>query len=218
MLVSSVITPTALWFTHLAILTPWPILAIVAIADLVVRRLGLDRFHLARLPNLGGHRWASALSLGLLAMLALGGMLMYDDLEVDSIYHKELAQIGGKGDHTHASYRLVQYLQEHQITTVVAMDYGIQDVVQFLTAGEINPPEIFGYEDRQQVDPAFAIRVREQLENPDAVYVFRVEPHFHHRREAFEEIVAQEGKEWVEEAVIYDWSAREIFRLVRVIA
>jgi hypothetical protein len=217
MLVSSVFTPTALWFTHLAILTPWPILAIAAIADLVVRRLGLDKVNLAWLRGLSGRKWASAFSLGLLAVLALMGMLMYDDLEVDVAYHRELKIVGGKGDHTVASYSLVGYLQERQIRDVVAMDMGIQDVVQFLSQGEINPVEIFGYDDRQNVDGAFAIRVREQLENPDAVYVFHdTYPIFQNRWETFQQIVAGEGKEWVEEQIIYDWSAIPIFRLVRV--
>jgi hypothetical protein len=217
MLVSSVFTPTALWFTHLAILTPWPILAIAAIADLVVRRLGLDKVNLARLRSLSGRKWASAFSLGLLAVLALMGMLMYDDLEVDVAYHRELKIVGGKGDHTVASYSLVEYLQEHHIRDVVAMDMGIQDVIQFLSQGEINPVEIFGYDDRQNVDGAFAIRVREQLENPDAVYVFHdTFPIFQNRWETFQQIVAGEGKEWIEEQIIYDWSAIPIFRLVRV--
>ena len=216
MMVLSVFTPTALWHTHLAILTPWPFLAIAVIADMVARRSGLDRLNLARLPALNRQAGAAACSLGLLAMFALGGMLIHDDLEVDLAYHNELALIGGKGDHTYASYRLVEYLKEQQHADVVAMDFGIQDIVQFLSAGEINPPEIFGYEDRENPDPAFAIRVREQLEHAGTVYVFRVEPHFQNRWQAFQEIVAAEGREWVEVAVIYDWSAREIFRLVRV--
>ena len=118
-----------------------------------------------------------------------------------------------------ASYRLVEYLQEQQIDDVVAMDMAIQDVVQFLSAGEINPVEIFGYEDRNNVDGAFAIRVREQLDNPDAVYVFHVNyVQFRNRWETFQEIVAQEGRQWVETQIIYDWSAMPVFRIVRVVS
>jgi 4-amino-4-deoxy-L-arabinose transferase-like glycosyltransferase len=217
MLVLSVFSPTALWFTHLAILTPWPPLIIAVAADMVARRTGLDRLHLRRLPRLRGQAWASVLSLGTLAALALGAMLIHDDLEVDLAYHSDLSRIGGKGDHTHASYRLVEYLQANGITRVVAMDYGIQDVVQFLTAGEINPPEVFGYADREQPDPAFGIRVREQLEDPDAAYVFRVQPLFQLRWEAFQAVAAAAGREVVEESVIYDWSARPIYRVVRAL-
>jgi hypothetical protein len=143
-------------------------------------------------------------------------MLIFDDLEVDVAYHRGLKKVGGKGDHTSASYKLVEYLQEQQHTNVVAMDWGIQDVVQFLSEGEINPPEIFGYENRDDVDPAFAIRVREQLENPDVVYVFHVHPHFQNRWEAFEAIAIEEEKTLVEEAVIHDLPGIPIFWLVRV--
>jgi 4-amino-4-deoxy-L-arabinose transferase-like glycosyltransferase len=217
MLVLSVFSPTALWFTHLAILTPWPPLIIAVAADAVARRAGLDRLHLGRLPAFGGHAWVQALSLGMLLTLVLAGMLIYDDLEVDLAYHRDLSLIGGKGDHTQASYRLVAYLQANGITDVIAMDYGIQDVIQFLTAGEINPPEIFGYDDREQPDPAYAIRVQERLRDLNAAYVFRVQPLFQQRWEAFQQIAEQAGMQVVEEAVIYDWSARPIYRVVRAV-
>ena len=211
MLVGSCFTPTALWFTHLAIMTPWPVLTIVVVADLIARRLGLERVNLGRFRP-----WAARLSLGLFAVLGLAGMLIYDDLEVDVAYHRDLKRIGGVGDHTSASYTLVRYLYEHGITNVVAMDWGIQDVVQFLTAGEITPPEIFGYESREQPDPGFAVRVRQYLADPTTVYIFHVHPHFRNRREVFDKIVAEEGKKVVEEKVIYDRAAIPIFSLVRV--
>ncbi|MBN1583142.1 MAG: glycosyltransferase family 39 protein [Anaerolineae bacterium] len=214
----SVFTPTALWFTHLAIIVPWPVLAIAATADMAARQLGLDGLNLGRWPILAGKAWAAAASLGLAAVLALAGMLIYDDLEVDVAYYRELVIVGGKGEHTVASYRLVEYLQEQQIDDVVAMDMAIQDVVQFLSAGEINPVEIFGYQDRNDVDGAFAIRVREQLDNPDAVYIFHVNyVQFRNRWETFQTIVAQEGKEWVEMQLVYDWSAMPVFRVVKVV-
>jgi hypothetical protein len=216
MIAASVFTPTALWFTHLAILTPWPVLAIAAIADLVARRAGLDRFSLAWPRPLRSRPWAAQLGLGLIAMLALAGMLIHDDLEVDIAYHRDLQKLGGKGDHTQASYRLVEYLQAHGFTKTVAMDWGIQDVVQFLSQGEINPDEIFGYEDQDDVDPAFAIRVQERLDDPDIVYIFRTQPHFQNRWEAFKAIVGSEDRTLIEEQVIYDWAATPIFRLVRV--
>lgn len=217
MLVLSVFSPTALWFTHLAILTPWPALVIAVAADMVARHSGLDRLHLGRLRVVDGRAWASALSVGTLAVLGLVGMLIYDDLEVDLAYHRDLARIGGKGDHTNASYRLVEYLEGGGLGNVVAMDYGIQDVVQFLTAGEINPVEVFGYADREQPDAAFAVRVGQELEHPESVYVFRVEPLFQLRWETFQTLAAEAGREVVVDSVIYDWSARPIYRVVRAV-
>jgi len=216
MIGASVFTPTALWFTHLAILTPWPILTVAVAGDLVARRSGLDEWNLSRLRALAMRPWARHVSVGLILLLALAGMLIYDDLQVDVAYHRELRIIGGKGDHTQASYTLVQYLQSNGMTQVVAMDWGIQDLVQFLSQGEIHPSEIFGYERHDDVDAAFALRVRQLLDDPQVVYVFHVQPHFLNRWERFQELVQQDGKRVVEEKLIYDWSAMPIFRLVRV--
>jgi len=213
---ASVFTPTALWFTHLAILTPWPILTVAVAGDMMARRSGLDEWNLSRLRALAAQPWARHVSVGLVLLLALAGMLIYDDLQVDVAYHRELRIIGGKGDHTQASYTLVQYLQSNGMTQVVAMDWGIQDPVQFLSQGEIHPSEIFGYERHDDVDAAFSLRARQLLDDPQVVYVFRVQPHFLNRWERFQELVQQDGKRVVEEKLIYDWSAMPIFRLVRV--
>ncbi|MBN1642588.1 MAG: glycosyltransferase family 39 protein [Anaerolineae bacterium] len=216
MIVLSVFSPTALWFTHLAIVTPWPPLVVAAVVDLIARRTGADRLHLGRIGPFRRFGWATGISVGLLVALLPVGVLVYDDLEVDLAYHRELSQIGGKGDHTHASYRLVEALRAEGATRVVAMDFGIQDVVQFLTAGEVNPIEVFGYADRGNPDPGFGVRVREQLAHAEARYVFRVQPLFQNRWELFGTIVAQEGKQIVDETLVYDWSAIPIYRIVRV--
>jgi hypothetical protein len=215
-LVGSCFTPTALFFTHLAILTPWPFLIVAVSADLVARRSGLDRIALSRLPTLAHRRWAAFLSLGLVAIVAVGAMLIHDDLEVDIAYHQDLGRIGGIGDHTSASYDLVSTLQENGWTEVVAMDWGIRDVIQFLSEGQINPPQLSSYESRESEDGAFVIRVKEWLSDPDTVYVFHIGSVFENRWEAFQDIVAQQGAEPVEIKVIHDRAAIPIFRLVRV--
>jgi 4-amino-4-deoxy-L-arabinose transferase-like glycosyltransferase len=218
-LVGSAFTPTGLLFTHLAILMPWPILVVATAVDLVARRSGLDRLNLSRLR--GGdtpksRAWATAASLGTLIVLALTGMLVYDDLRVDIAYHRDLAVIGGIADHTSASYNLVNYLQQEEITQTAAMDWGIQDVVQFLSEGQLNPPQLSSYEDPQQEDAAFSLRVQEQLENPETVYIFHVGAVFENRWETFQELVLQTGRTPVEIKVIHDRAAMPIYRLVRV--
>ncbi len=213
-LMASSFTPTGLLFTHLAILVPWPILVIAVAVDLIARRSGLDRVRLARAaaqPRLG-----AALSLGTVVTLALTGMLIYDDLRVDVAYHRDLKRIGGIGDHTSASYALIEHLQQENASEVVAMDWGIQDVIQFLSEGTINPPQLSSYEDIDQEDGAFALRVREHLDNPDTVYVFHVGAVFKNRWEAFQQIAAQEGQAPAEIKIVYDRAAIPIFRLVRV--
>jgi hypothetical protein len=213
-LVASAFTPTGLLFTHLAILVPWPILVLAVAVDLIARRSGLDRLSLAQLTT--PRRLGAALNLGTAIAVALIGMLIYDDLRVDVAYHRDLKRIGGVGDHTSASYALVERLQKEGASEVVAMDWGIQDVVQFLSEGTINPPQLSSYEDIDREDGAFALRVREYLDNPDTVYVFHVGAVFRNRWEAFQQIAAQEGRTPVEIEVVYDRAAIPIFRLVRV--
>jgi hypothetical protein len=195
---------------------PWPILIVALTVDLIARRSGLDKIGLARLPAWSHHAWAAPLNLGTLAALALVGMLVYDDLKVDTAYHKDLARIGGIGDHTSASYKLVDYMQDQGMTHVVAMDWGIQDVVQFLSEGQLNPPQLSSYEDPQAEDAAFFLRVREQLDQPDTVYIFHAGPVFENRWETFQQIVSQEGRAVDEIKIIHDRAAIPIYRLVRV--
>jgi hypothetical protein len=215
-LMASAFTPTGLLFTHLAILVPWPILVVSVTADLIARRSGLDRVSLTSSRAWRNRSWAAASSLGTIIILAVAGMLIYDDLRVDTAYHRDLKRIGGVGDHTSASYTLVRYLETEGISDVVAMDWGIQDVVQFLSEGQINPPQLSSYEDIDREDGAFALRVREHLNNPDTVYVFHAGAVFRNRWEAFQHIAEQEGRTPVEIEIVHDRAAIPIFRLVRV--
>jgi hypothetical protein len=219
-LAGSAFTPTGLLFTHLAILMPWPILVVATAVDLVARRSGLDWLNWSRLNQAGGkpnrRDWTTAISLGTLVVVALTGMLIYDDLDVNIAYHRDLAHIGGIADHTSASYTLVDYLQEEGLTRTAAMDWGIQDVVQFLSEGEINPPQLSSYEDPQQEDAAFALRVQEQLQDPETVYIFHVGAVFENRWETFQQLVQQAGRTPVEIQIIHDRAAMPIYRLVRV--
>jgi hypothetical protein len=219
-LVCSAFTPTGLLFTHLAILVPWPILVVSAALDLIARRSGLDQLNLARLrtqeSRSGPSAWRRAVSVGGLFVLAVTGMLIYDDLRVDIAYHRDLTRIGGIADHTSASYKLVRYLQQQGITRTAAMDWGIQDVVQFLSNGTLNPPQLSSYEDPLQEDAAFALRVQEQLQEPETVYIFHVGAVFENRWETFEHLVRQTGRTPVEVKIIHDRAAMPIYRLVRV--
>jgi hypothetical protein len=219
-LVGSAFTPTGLLFTHLAILIPWPVLVVATALDLVARRSGLDQLALGSLRTLRGPTkppaWASAASLGTLIVLTLTGMLIYDDLRVDIAYHSDLARIGGIADHTSASYKLVRYLQEQGITRTAAMDWGIQDVVQFLSEGKLNPPQLSSYEDPQREDAAFELRVKEQLQHPEVVYIFHIGAVFENRWETFQQLVEQDGRTPEEIKVIHDRAAMPIYRLVRV--
>lgn len=215
-IVASTVTISALWFTHFAILMPWPALAVAMALDLLVRRGGLDRLHLGRLvPAWRDSHPAQEISLGLALIVLVAALLIGTDLRVDRAYHRELTRSGGAGAHSAAIYKLAAYLEGEGITHPVIMDWGIDAPLRILTRGQVQPMEIFGYEWEAGED--FRRRVAETLQNPDNVYVFHSpQETVFQRREAFETEVTAEGKTIVEEKVIRDRSTIPIFVLVRV--
>lgn len=214
-IVASTVTISDLWFTHFAILIPWPALAVAMALDLLARHSGLDRLHLGRLmPNWRGGL-AAQLGLGLALIVLVATLLMVTDLWVDRSYHRELTRSGGAGAHSAAIYDLAAYLEKEGITKPVIMDWGIDASLRILTQGQVQPVEIFGYEWEAGKD--FRRRVGEALQNPNNVYVFHSpQDTVFQRREAFEAEVAAEGKTIVEEKIIRDRSTIPIFVLVRV--
>jgi hypothetical protein len=215
-IVASTVTISALWFTHFAILMPWPALAVAITLDLLARRGGLDGLHLGRLASSWrDNRPAQKLSLGLALIVLVVGLLVGNDLRVDRAYHRELTRSGGAGAHSAAIYKLAAYMEKEGIVQPVILDWGIDAQLRILTQGKVQPVEIFGYEWEAGED--FRRRLAEALQNPDNVYVFHSSQEtVFQRREAFEAEVAAEGKTVVEEKIIRDQSTIPIFVLVRV--
>jgi 4-amino-4-deoxy-L-arabinose transferase-like glycosyltransferase len=215
-IVASTVTVSALWFTHFAILMPWPALAVAMTLDLLPRRGGLDGLHLARLvPGWRDSHSAQRLGLGLALIALVVALLMGTDLRVDRAYHRELTRSGGAGAHSAAIYKLAAYMEKEDIVQPVILDWGIDAQLRILTRGKVQPVEIFGYEWEAGED--FRHRVAEALQNPDNVYVFHSpQETVFQRREAFEAEVAVDGKTVVEEKIIRDQSTIPIFVLVRV--
>ncbi|MDY7041601.1 MAG: glycosyltransferase family 39 protein, partial [Chloroflexota bacterium] len=111
-IVASTVTISALWFTHFAILMPWPALAVALGLDLLARRGGLDGLHLGRLvPAWRDSRLARKLSLGLALVALVVALLVGTDLRVNRAYHRELTRSGGAGAHSAAVYKLAAYLE-----------------------------------------------------------------------------------------------------------
>jgi hypothetical protein len=196
MTIASIFTVSALWFTHFALLTPWPALALAVALGQVVRHL--------RPAWLGGG----------LAALVLAGLVAIDT-GVDLNYHVALRDSGGYGAHSSEVYRLVERLESAGDPQPYALDWGIQDPVQFLSEGEINPVELTGFE--FEAGEAFAGRVAESLNDPGHLYIFHSpEETIFPRRAAFEEVVAGRGFALADEEVIYDVSGRALFVLIRL--
>ena len=103
-------------------------------------------------------------------------------------YHRALTQSGGLADHSDASYHLAYYLRYGGLGAPVALDWGIDAPIRYLSQNAVKPIEIFGYASLEQPDAEFASRLEQFLDNPDNVYLLRDPGHtvFGGRREAFE--------------------------------
>jgi hypothetical protein len=207
MVLASCFTVSALWFTHYAILVPFLPMAIAVALDLLVRHtipsgVGQKGNHIRRF-------------IPALMMFLVIAVLTVSDLQVDFSYHQALARSGGYAAHSDASYELARHLQGQGVASPLAMDWGIDATVQFLTLGAVNPIEIFGYE--WEPTEAFEERLGSFLPNPDNLYIFHSpgETVFH-RRQAFDRMVVEMGKVSRVEEVILDRSGKSIFVLVRV--
>jgi len=198
MVLQSGVTVSGLWPEHYLLLLPFPQLSIALGLDLLRRHLRSRRL-VAWLPFL------------VLAVLVAG------QLRIDLLYHRSLARSGGFSAHSDANYKLAQYLHSKE-RPVVAMDWGIRAPVQFLTQGQINPVERFGFQSLDRPPDGFAADMTPYLEDRDTYYIFHapVETIYKGRREAFEELVLQRGLVPDGKRIIYDRSARPLFVVMEV--
>jgi 4-amino-4-deoxy-L-arabinose transferase-like glycosyltransferase len=122
----SVITVSALWVTHYALIMVWP-----AIAFGVTWMFMTQAFQnqpLAR-PILTG-------LVVLLIMTEAGNVIRY---------HQALKISGGLSTHSDAIYDLAVWLEAQNEASVIGMDWGLAAPITFLTAGRVTPIESFGY-------------------------------------------------------------------------
>ncbi|GIW06792.1 MAG: hypothetical protein KatS3mg060_1597 [Dehalococcoidia bacterium] len=156
----STVTVSGLGPTHFYILYPLPH-ALIALAAVWFVRVGL-RF---------------AVTAGVVtAAIAVGalGVLIALDLAVDRDYHAALARTGGVANYSDSIYDLTDYLVEWKGHNPVAMDWGIAKSVQYLSRGEVNPPELFGYTGPTP-PPNWQDWLLSYIEDPWTLYVFHDE-------------------------------------------
>ncbi len=124
----------------------------------------------------------------LLAWIAL-------DLSATVRYHYTLSVSGGLADHSDASYHLAYYLQYNGMGAPIALDWGIDAPVRYLTSGAVTPIEIFGYASPSAPDAGFGTRLDSFLDNPDNRYLLHAPSAtvFDGRREAFLQAVEARG-------------------------
>jgi hypothetical protein len=125
-IIESIVTVSALWITHYALIMVWPAIA------LAVGWIALKR-------HFGEQRWVV---LGLSGLLML---LIISEGWQTIRYHRALTESGGLGTHSDAVYDLADWLATQPSKPVLAMDWGLAAPVIFLTAGRVNAIEVFGY-------------------------------------------------------------------------
>ena len=116
-------------------------------------------------------------------------------------YHRILAVSGGYAAHSDAIYDLANYLDSESFTAPVALDWGIDAPVQFLTAGRVNPIDVFGYARIDAPDPGFIERVEPYLQDWQTIYVAHAPENtiFKGRLEAMTGWTAERSWRWFEQ-------------------
>lgn len=108
------------------------------------------------------------------ALVAVGlALWIAFDLTAALRYHGALARSGGLGDHSDASYHLAYHLRSNGMGAPVALDWGMDATVRYLSAGAVTPIEVFGYASPSAPDADYAARLALFLDNPQNVYLLR---------------------------------------------
>jgi hypothetical protein len=179
----SLVTPSALWITHYALLLP---LLVGAVAESGALAAGWGW------AQGGWQRWAAGIAVAAgLATWVVAGVL------ASGTYHSALARSGGLADHSDATYTLAAYLRGNGYGAPIALDWGLDAGVRFLSEGAVTPIEIFGYDSPAAPDVAFGARVASFMARDDAVFLLRApgQEVFAGRRAIFEQEAAALGKE-----------------------
>ncbi len=209
LIVQSSFTVSDLFITHFAIIQPFVALLIALAADNVLLAAGQGRT--------GGQPGKLRTGLAALAIAALA-VWFSADAWASIHYHQALARSGGLASHSDAIDRLALWLDERQVEQPLALDWGIEAPVRFLTGNRVQPLEIFGYERLNEPDAGFASRAAQFLADPTRFYVVRMpeETVFRGRREALESLAAAQGQGLVVQEAIYDRSGRVMFVILGV--
>lgn len=210
-IVASLFTVSDLFITHYALLQPMAV-AIVGISLAVLWRRRRARTgqgsRLIWLPK----RYARWLSTAILVVwFAL-------DLSATLGYHAALSRSGGLADHSDASYHLAYYLRYNGLGAPIALDWGMDAPVRYLSEGTVTPIEIFGYQSIDQPDDGFALRLGQFLENPDNVYLLHAPAYtvFVGRREALTDQAHIRGRTAQLEASFAQRDGTTIYEIWRI--
>lgn len=197
---ASLFTVSDLFVTHYALLQP-----------LLVGLVGIA---LARLYEQMRSRRGPVLLLPVaLLVLWLGG-----DLSASLAYHQDLTRSGGLADHSDATYHLAYHLRYNGLGAPLALDWGLDAPVRYLSEGTVTPIELFGYDSLAEPGADFAERLAPFLDNPDNVYLLHAagQEIFTGRREVFFAQARQRGQEPTLEATFSQRDGQSLVELWRL--
>jgi hypothetical protein len=185
---ASVFTVSDLFVTHYALLQPL-MLGTVGVAMGAIFQETTDGVTAAVVYGGGGYRRRAVPRLGVSHLLVGAFFLTWiaTDLVNTVAYHRALTQSGGLGAHSDASYDLAYHLRYNGMGAPLALDWGIDAPVRYLSGGTVTPIEIFGYASPQAPDEEFAQQLAPFLDNPDNTYLLHSKDMtvFQGRAEAF---------------------------------
>ncbi len=183
--VSSLVTVSDLFITHFALLLPL-LTGLTAIGAAAI----LERGASLRAP----------VRRTLVALVALTILLWSAGGAVATVrYHSALTRSGGLADHSDASYGLAYFLQYNGMGAPIALDWGMDAGVRFLSEGAVTPIEVFGYGSPAAPDAALAARLSPYLGDAHNVYLLHApgQEVFRGRRAVLEQVAAARGLQMV---------------------
>jgi hypothetical protein len=209
----SAFTVSDLFITHYAPLVPLiPLTAGLAVGELLRQS--------RRSSGVGGPLWSGRAASGVIVavvavILALGWAGL--DASTTVRYHRILSVSGGYAAHSDAIYHLADYLDQHDYGAPVALDWGIDAPVEFLTSGRVHPIAVFGYTQIDAPDPSFSERVGPYLDDWQTIYVGHAaqDAVFRGRIEAITGWAADRGLRWLEQIRIGQRSGEPVYIVYR---
>jgi hypothetical protein len=220
----SAFTVSDLFITHFAMLYPLiPLAGGLAVAALVggVRRERREPGAPVGPAETGGRssKRPSQLVPMLVAVVAVLSVAWWAtaNLWTTVQYHKVLSVSGGYSAHSDAVYQLAASLDQDGVAIPLALDWGLAAPVQFLTAGRVNPVEVFGYDRLDAPDAGFGERMSGFLDDPGSLYLAHMPDVtvFGGRVDALKALAAEKGLELEEEGRFSERSGHPLFVLYR---
>jgi hypothetical protein len=217
----SAFTVSSLFITHYILLLPLiPLSAGVAVAVIRQALLPLPGTEdTAPNPPRGpAASWVLRSALLLPVLIALLYWMNWDLVNTLK-YHWAVGVSGGAGDHSDAINNLAGFLVLREPAAPLALDWGMDAPIRFLTSGRVNPVEVFGYDNLQAPDGGFTGRLEPFLDNPDNLYLAH-DPQdtvFKGRVEALKALVAARGQALEEVTQFHERSGRPLFVVYRVV-